>query len=774
MITLAATVNGHVFRLTNQQGNSPYELPSGSIQVDAFQLTFSGADWTGATTKKMVFWRDERMPFAATVDNSGVAMVPSQALIGKGEINVAVYGDVIQDNEVASRITTNALRLNIIQGTLTAEEAPAPAQSLFEQAVLEGVERVIELQQSESAAAANEAAEAANEAAEAANEAATAANAAATAAGATMFLYPTGNAITASQYVLGETIGASGTNAGKSVSNTKRVRTSLLTRSSATVNRLAVSLNLEGYEYQIVLYGSGGSISTGASFIGYQDTDGWVSGMTIISSTAANFALVVRHVVSGTEQTMSSSDITSISAAVQTYSTTDASITQPFIPADAKTAGDMLYRHEALFIFAAYPNTRLLNRTINNDGTVATNSSTTSTYKATGKYDARLSQNHYSTYGLKFAPTDNDYQIRVMVYTNYDSTTDCRWLSSWTGAGVIDFPADCVQYAAMVRKASGNKITDEEAESLAGMLSVKRITDTSLSVKGAAADAKTVGDRLTGVVTYPQLSSTQQQNILDLISSYLEIKNNIVYYYDQTRNGLYDKEHAFDGNDKLQLCCNVWADLIWGGVSPATFSSPSTYTGDITKAFNWGWFMPYMIRQRAGRLAVYESDSVTALYGYTAPGEDVEKSFSYTTTYSENGSLPNSQKWISDLGASMMACELYNNGYEIPISKADVGDLLFFEVFPSQLTSGYNVGFRRIGHVAVVIGKTNGFFDIAECGTYSGGGTIAEVSLFSEVDAAAARAGFLARRLVMAARHPAAFGVSTNVPSKFAKVNARY
>lgn len=169
MITQLATVNGHVLKLTDRTNtNSALELPTGSVAVDAISFTFTGDDWTNATTTKAVFWQKDAEIYSADITNN-VAVIPTQILAAKGLVKFAVYGERGADSTFA-RVTTNAINIQMIQGAYTSDNAPEPSPSMFEQAVVAGVQAVIDEQQSASATAALAAAEAANNAAKLVND----------------------------------------------------------------------------------------------------------------------------------------------------------------------------------------------------------------------------------------------------------------------------------------------------------------------------------------------------------------------------------------------------------------------------------------------------------------------------------------------------------------------------------------------------------------------------------------------------------------------------
>ena len=276
---------------------------------------------------------------------------------------------------------------------------------------------------------------------------------------------------------------------------------------------------------------------------------------------------------------------------------------------------------------------------------------------------------------------------------------------------------------------------------------------------------------LLAVSAFPALDSSKKSAILSLIDEYYDHKSNIVYDFSQTVNALVTKANTFNESDKLRMCCTVFANLVWGGISYDTFASPSTYDGTITKSFTWGYWQPYMFRQKAYGLAERSGDTVTSLYGYTVPNSDTTKSFSFNSYYSSSGDLPNNQTFKSWLTAADVACELSALGYEIPLWKADVGDLVFYSITPFAVTNFYNNVFREISHVAVVIGKTSGYLEVAEVSSANNDGIpVIKRSIFSTTPYYAAKSAYYDTRIAMVARHPAAYGVSSNVPSSFSLI----
>lgn len=255
----------------------------------------------------------------------------------------------------------------------------------------------------------------------------------------------------------------------------------------------------------------------------------------------------------------------------------------------------------------------------------------------------------------------------------------------------------------------------------------------------------------------------------------------------------------YDPNtNKLRLNCGMFAQMVWSGVSYQTFANRDTYNGTVVKAFDWGYFHMFYAHQRAEHLAQRnENLEVTKLYGLSnAPSPKYPTdydSYSYTSRYDESESADSGrifvrefgelvdthQRWKSFMTAAHQACELQMMGYEVPIGKADVGDLVFYEQLPFDMNPNYNNRFRRIDHVAVVIGRVNGFIEIAECTSYFGDAEeehrapILKHSIFSTDDFLAAKSAHGIERIVMCARHPAAYGVASNVPSVFTTISDR-
>ena len=566
--------------------------------------------------------------------------------------------------------------------------------------------------------------------------------------------------------ISGSTINLSGV----ATSNSKRCRMSgVYARKYQDIRRLALSMNNTSYEFSIALYGEGGSVSTGDGFIGYQDNATWYTHDVIvpISASAYGFCIVARRTDNAN---MTSTDSTAIKSSLKIYSLTDKTLTQANAAADAAAVGGQFDIVKSACIFTAPFTPNISSGGINSNGSA--NSS--GYYRHTGIFNGRSSSG-IKRYSVSFV--SDTYQFRIASYGDDGSyaPSDFNGFLNDYGTGVVTLPDSCKKFGISFKRADNGTMSADDNDALRAGLSVTTNTDTTLSISGVAADAAAVGTAISLSASYPTLTSSQKQDILNLVDSYYAIRNNVVYHFVTTRNSFASKANTFDENNKLMLCCSAFTQLVWAGVDPSTFAEPDTYNADIVKAFDWGYFLKYLIRQKTDGLAIRENGSVTGLYGYRNPLGGIENGWSFNTRYAEDGNLPNSQRWTNALNAGDVACELFNNGYEVPVSKADVGDMVFYEEIPNGWNSYYKHQFRRIDHAALIIGKTQGFFEVAEVTSINGGNPpVVKRSIFSTDPFLAAKSGYMANRIVMVARHPSAYGVSGNVPSKFTVVPAAH
>lgn len=128
-------------------------------------------------------------------------------------------------------------------------------------------------------------------------------------------------------------------------------------------------------------------------------------------------------------------------------------------------------------------------------------------------------------------------------------------------------------------------------------------------------------------------------------------------------------------------------------------------------------------------------------------------------------------------GAASMADELHREGYDIPYSEADVGDILFTRIqYPTDGASDEfeATSFRNISHAAMVYDKkADGTLEILECtDVYSSAlgkayMTLPDSELKTFPRNAITRGHGLDYKVVMCARHPMYAGFTANVPAKF-------
>lgn len=256
----------------------------------------------------------------------------------------------------------------------------------------------------------------------------------------------------------------------------------------------------------------------------------------------------------------------------------------------------------------------------------------------------------------------------------------------------------------------------------------------------------------------PSLTTEQKNSLKKLMDDYFNNKDLFIYDGSFRResyaypNTVPDLNSTMQGcvyNEQYVLNCGVFAQMIWMGRKITDFSpTPST---KINKEFDWGYYFGFTSCRRA--------------YGVTkASGTKYN-----TNTYlSENGN----RYFITFDNAAAMAQELFQKGYEIPYSEIDIGDLVFYRsdhISDKDDDGLEQSSFRYITHVGVV-------YDITEYGPIiieSSNAYVAAIgkagfgdnmSSFSNI-----REAGIEQRVVMAARHPVAWGHIGNVPSNFTK-----
>lgn len=268
----------------------------------------------------------------------------------------------------------------------------------------------------------------------------------------------------------------------------------------------------------------------------------------------------------------------------------------------------------------------------------------------------------------------------------------------------------------------------------------------------------------------PSLSKNKKAALKKLMDDYYGAADK--FYYDGTaRRQCYaytssgkittsSLKNCRNTDKKYYLNCGLFAQMIWMGRKITDFKN--TPTSLIDKEFDWGYYFDFLMAKNA--------------FGVKKKSGAFYKGNTYEGT---NGTC-----FVSFDNAAAMAAELYYKGFEIPYSECEIGDLVFYR--SDSISDGYNdeleqTSFRCITHVGIVYDVVDGTPIIMECtsaGTYSNGCIgrcgITGNSFVTSSDESKTlgalgltRGAGLTNRVVMAARHPAAFDVSGNVPTKF-------
>lgn len=270
----------------------------------------------------------------------------------------------------------------------------------------------------------------------------------------------------------------------------------------------------------------------------------------------------------------------------------------------------------------------------------------------------------------------------------------------------------------------------------------------------------------TNSFSYPTLTSTQKDEIYNLIINY--VKSTSLWKYDgsfRRESYAYPNSINVDLGSNINGCvdedsgkyiinCGLFAQMIWMGRHISDFNT-SNITTSISKAFNWGYYFDFDAAQRA--------------YGVTKSNG----SYYSGNTY-DNSS--DGKSFITFDNAAAMAQELYRKGYEIPYSQVDIGDLVFYrsrDISDSKTDALEQTSFRYITHVGIVyavnnygpmIAESSDFYNhsVGQCGI--GGSTALGITRAADLD----------NRVVMAARHPVAWGDGGNVPARFTAYRGTY
>lgn len=273
----------------------------------------------------------------------------------------------------------------------------------------------------------------------------------------------------------------------------------------------------------------------------------------------------------------------------------------------------------------------------------------------------------------------------------------------------------------------------------------------------------------------PTLSTTQKENLYKLMKAYLTAASSTFEYVGAARRESYATVAKTNTSTPLNGCmnssagkyflnCGLFAQMIWMGRNISDFTSHTTApVKTISKAFTWGYYFDFLPCRNA--------------YGKT--NTDTNAKYSGNTYTNAAGK----QVFITFDNAASMAQELYEKGYEIPYSEADVGDMVFYRsdsIVDGDTDQLENASFRFITHVGlvyditadgvpIILECTNAYSNkvMGKCGISKNDGAQYSVTKpshpFGNV-----RGANLGYRNVMCARHPATFGHTGNVPSSFA------
>ena len=264
----------------------------------------------------------------------------------------------------------------------------------------------------------------------------------------------------------------------------------------------------------------------------------------------------------------------------------------------------------------------------------------------------------------------------------------------------------------------------------------------------------------------PSLSENQKTALTTLASAYLSKRSKFKYDGSSIRN-IYtdDPDYSpFDVNGKIKTNCGLFVGLIWAGVDPSTFDN---FNGNLEMAFDWGYQFLYPYRSACGVKREDES-----LYGFLQPNEpDYTGSSSYNSYYDPTvTNRADKQRFFSYATAADMAAEMFVRGFEVPLREVEVGDILFYNcrsLVDNLDDDAESFRFRNITHVAIVTRldkKDQGSIRVTESTSLYGASLpIAESAPDMGDNANKLRGVYLMNHIVMAARHPAAFGVASNI-----------
>lgn len=256
----------------------------------------------------------------------------------------------------------------------------------------------------------------------------------------------------------------------------------------------------------------------------------------------------------------------------------------------------------------------------------------------------------------------------------------------------------------------------------------------------------------------PKLTENQKIQIKNLMTEYLENKGKFVYDGSFRRESYAYAKSVSSLSADIQGCmykgkyilnCGLFAQMIWLGRKLSDFTT--TPRTSITTDFDWGYYFDFRASKKA--------------YGIMKTSTKYYEGNTYENDYGD-------RKFITFDNAAAMGQELYQLGFEIPYSDIEIGDLVFYR--SSNISDGDTDGleqssFRCITHVGIVYDVKDHIPTIIESSSaYTAAigkcGLNNDVTKFGNM-----RASGLEQRVVMAARHPSAYGKGGNVPAMFTK-----
>lgn len=273
----------------------------------------------------------------------------------------------------------------------------------------------------------------------------------------------------------------------------------------------------------------------------------------------------------------------------------------------------------------------------------------------------------------------------------------------------------------------------------------------------------------------PELREDQRSQLFALIEQYRTNSTNFVYDVNTTRNSYAEGAKPFNSDGRIRIGCDTLCLLAWAGIDPASFvgKNNTTYTGELVKAFDWGYQFKFPNRKLNG--VTLSSGSPP---GFTKPNADsYEGSYSYNSYYSPDSTREDKQVFRGFMSGSDMAQELFILGCEIPISEVQVGDMVFFKA--KRLNDGEGDeaeagAFRNISHLGLIYDVSHisdGMIGFIECtDVYDASKPIQRTRPWEDLKTYYSRAINLESRICMVARHPAAFGITNPVPNKFESI----